>query len=82
MQVLENKEQEKFSAVGWGFLRKDGAVNQNSGTVGRVIEMRLGENGNKVQVMLFKVPNLGLGEIQKANSNSGPQTNDLWEAMC
>jgi len=32
--------------------------------------------------MLFKVPNLGLGEIQKANSKGGPQTNDLWEAMC
>lgn len=44
--------------------------------------MRLGENGNKVQMIMFKVQTLGLGEIQKANSKSGPQTNDLWEAMC
>lgn len=72
----------KTFQCGWRFLRKDRAVNQNSGIVGRVIEMRLGENGNKVQMIMFKVQNLGLGEIQKANSNSGPQTNDLWEDMC
>lgn len=62
-----------------GVLRSGEAVNQKGGTAGRGTEMVLGENHDNVQVMMFKVPNLSFGGIQKATE--GTQTNDIWEAM-
>lgn len=51
-------------------------MKQNDETAGRGTELRLGGNGDNIQVMMFTVLNLDLGGIQKAASNS-----ETWETI-